>query len=321
MSRPRPEEQLDRLIDQLIDPSTEGKPVPLAGSGPQGGDIYALISLAERVRDTLQVPGPDPTFVHNTKLRILNQIRAQAEDEVRRAEQPRRHWLLRPSWGAALAALGLIAVLVFSSLGVGVAAARESLPGESLYPLKRGFEETRLILSLDAQTDAQLLAEFSDERLQEIEELLQAGRADDLERATAAYEQSIDRLARAAGTGLGASRALLDERISSHIETLERVRDQVPPQAQPAIQRAIDRSLEHAQKKQEQREKPEGSRKNNQERENPAETREIEKDQRRAEQIARQYDVPVGEVMDVFDGECGGDWKCVRDHYRLSGKE
>lgn len=317
MNPARPEEELDLLIDQLIDPTSKGKPVPLVGSGPEEGDLYALISLAERVRASLQVPDPDPSFVRNAKLRILNRIGEERKPGVRRPERRRRHWLLRPRWGTAIAAVGMVAIMVLSTLGVGVAAASESLPGETLYPLKRGLEETRLILSLNKESDVRLLAEFSDERLHEIEELLQAGRTEGLARATEGYAEAIDRLARATSESeSSAASPLLDERISSHLETLERVRDQVPPQAQPAIQRAIDRSLEHAQKKQEQRQKPQNQRNNEQVRENRLATQEAQQVQKRAEQIARKYGVPVDQVMDVYEGTCEGDWKCVRDHYR-----
>ncbi len=318
MSRLSPEEVLDILIDHLIDPDSEVKPVTVGGPWPHEANLYALVSLAERVRQVLAIPDPTQSFIRNAKLRILNRIQANKEPGLHRAESRPGRSLVRPGFGTAVAALGLAAILIFSTLGVGVAAAKEALPGESLYPLKRGFEETRLMLSLDESRDVRLLAEFSDERLREIEQLLQAGRTENLAQAAEAYTESIARLAQASGALKSReAHSVFDERAASHVERLERVKAQVPPEAQQAIQRAIDRTMEHTGEKHEQQQgATQNQRENQEQRENQAATRRADHHQTRAEHIARQYDVTADQVMNVYNGVCEGDWKCVRDYYR-----
>jgi len=44
--------------------------------------------------------------------------------------------------------------------------------------------------------------------------------------------------------------------------------------------------------------------------------REDEQDQRTAERLAEQYEAELGDVMALFNGECEGDWSCVRSALR-----
>lgn len=45
-------------------------------------------------------------------------------------------------------------------------------------------------------------------------------------------------------------------------------------------------------------------------------TRQAEQDQRTAANLARQFGVSRDEILEVYGGECGGDWGCVRSHFR-----
>lgn len=45
-------------------------------------------------------------------------------------------------------------------------------------------------------------------------------------------------------------------------------------------------------------------------------THQAEGDQRTAANLAKQFDVSQEEVLGVFNGECSGDWNCVRAHFR-----
>ena len=45
-------------------------------------------------------------------------------------------------------------------------------------------------------------------------------------------------------------------------------------------------------------------------------TRQAEQDQRTASNLAKQFDVSQEEVLGIFNGECSGDWNCVRIHFR-----
>lgn len=57
------------------------------------------------------------------------------------------------------------------------------------------------------------------------------------------------------------------------------------------------------------------------EREEDQQAREQEQNQRTAERLAEQYEAELGDVMALFNGECEGDWSCVRTALREQERE
>ena len=73
-----------------------------------------------------------------------------------------------------LASLALLLIL-FSAAAVSVSAS--AIPGDALYPVKRLVENVRLNRTEDPASAADLLAEFDQERLREVQTLLRTGRS------------------------------------------------------------------------------------------------------------------------------------------------
>jgi len=84
-----------------------------------------------------------------------------------------RHLL--PLWPRLALAFGLVAVLLLSSTSL-VNASSGALPGDHLYPVKRTWENLRLLLVFHPQERELLESHFEQERLDEIDELLVRGR-------------------------------------------------------------------------------------------------------------------------------------------------
>jgi len=95
--------------------------------------------------------------------------------ELREAKRaPRRTWLytLRP----LAVTLTVLLLFLFSSTGL-VRASSTSLPGDGLYPVKRTWEDVRLVfVHSDAQRES-LEVTYENERVEEVSELLAAGRS------------------------------------------------------------------------------------------------------------------------------------------------
>jgi hypothetical protein len=284
----------------------------------QEEDLRALLTVAYQARQALQPPGPNADFVRNSELRLLNRLRARRRENLRVKADPPRPWSRRLRAVPVLLSITLVLAMLFGTFGL-VSASAASLPGDGLYPLKRGLEEARLALTFGAAGDVQLLSEYSDERLREIEALTAAGRIEDLDGAVEAYIATVDRLIE--NSQDTPSTEGVEENINQQIEALQGVQAKVPPQAQAAIQKAIDRSSEHAQKKIEQQEyKGDEQESRREEQDERRETREQDRDLRHAEQLARKYDITSDEVLALFGGICEQNWKCVRDHYRAEGE-
>ena len=97
----------------------------------------------------------------------------QRAAEMREAKRaPRRTWL----FNFRLLAVTLMLVVFFLS-GTGlVNASTTSLPGDNLYPVKRTWEDVRLIFTFNEESREGLELEYESERVDEIDELFTEGR-------------------------------------------------------------------------------------------------------------------------------------------------
>jgi len=220
-------------------------------------DLRPLLGLAAELRRTLAPAAATEGMRQRVLSRVLQRVRMQARASHRRpSTEQRRPWILRPAY--AIAGLALAALLTFST---GVAYAAEStLPGDALYPVKRGLEEVRLALSATVEGDAELTASFADRRLAEIEGLTARGRWDDVERTLQAYQTHVDDLVRLeALTSDPGEAAFIEARLTHHLEVLERVRGTAPESAQPALLQAIEhtgRGRQELEQRQDDRNRP-----------------------------------------------------------------
>lgn len=192
---------------------------------------------------------PSETFRKVARQRLVNRISMrqrvtfQASPRLYRQKKPKIKRRFAMSW---VLIITLIATLLG---GGGVAyASSNSLPGDMLYPVKTTLEDTRLLLASD-EADIDLLLQFTDERIEEIEKLSELGRFEDLPVAAQALEQRMSELALAMAKAepgsperAAAHAALVQAAISKHIQVLNRVMENVPDMAKQGIQHAIDAS-------------------------------------------------------------------------------
>ena len=145
-----------------------------------------------------------------------------------------------------LAVFIAVFVLVFGGASATAYAAQSSLPGDALYPVKTGLEQTQVRLSSDAADQAELQLEFAQRRLQEIAALIDEGRFNDIETATGEFEyhlqQAIDALQFVAvGDPARAEdlAAKITSALSSYASTLSGMMANVPEAVIPAFERAF----------------------------------------------------------------------------------
>ena len=155
----------------------------------------------------------------------------------RRRENAWTAWL-RPALAAGLAALVLI-------VGAGSAAAN-SLPGDAAFPLKRAIVEVRVALTFDDVARVRLLAELTNERLSELEQV--AGRddkaptaSDEYAQAVARFRAAVDALQQAAPEDKSeAAQNVADAAREKHEFVLEQLRDRLSDKAKENVERATE---------------------------------------------------------------------------------
>lgn len=240
------------------------------GQHPQLAEqLRPLLHQAQAARQLLASSGPTEEFRMRSQARLLSRIqqrqpaanRSQASGVT--AEAPAQHapagrsmldrarellsrrgpslpgLKLRPAY--ALMALLLAVALLGSSVGVAYAA-NQSLPGDSLYGIKRGMERAALAISRTDEGDAQLLLKFAGRRLDEAQKLAQTGRQQDIPGVLSDYEATVDQALELTGSNADGL-AVADSALAQHELRLAAVLESAPLQAAPALEAA----LEHAQ--------------------------------------------------------------------------
>jgi hypothetical protein len=150
---------------------------------PQVADrLRPLLELAQATRHYYQVVPAAPGKLATGRERLLA---AAAQQRARQAaavmegtttkiaSKPR----LRLGLSLRLMTLVLAVVLVMVSLGGGLAwAAGNSLPGDLIYSVKVATEDMRLALASEPRDEVELALGFVEERAEEMQELVEAGR-------------------------------------------------------------------------------------------------------------------------------------------------
>ena len=131
-------------------------------------EIRDYFSLVENLKQLRKV-GPTKEFKKNSLDSIIARAESRGGLEASRAYEPsipRRRLLLKP----AMVFTALIILSLFSFAGT-LFASQDSLPGETLYPLKRSFEEFRILIYPEGLKGG-LHLRFLNNRLEEAEILL-----------------------------------------------------------------------------------------------------------------------------------------------------
>lgn len=162
MTKKDPEAALDACLSQLNDAGSIED--CLKRNPEQAAELEPLLHVAAQLKALGQEQAPAPVALRSGRQKLLSEaarLRSRS-DARRRTNLWANTWSLlrRSAVTAALAGL-----LLASALGGGtIALAGRSLPGDALYPVKRMTEDVQLVLALDRQTKAQLMARFDERR-------------------------------------------------------------------------------------------------------------------------------------------------------------
>lgn len=131
-------------------------------------ELRPILQTAVKARD-LVTGDPSPDVVRRSRAKVLQRAAELRESNA----APYRRGL--PVFSRLAISFALTALFLASSAGL-VNASASALPGENLYPVKRGWENIRLFLIFNPQAREMLKDEFENERLHEVNELLAEGR-------------------------------------------------------------------------------------------------------------------------------------------------
>jgi hypothetical protein len=171
-----------------------------------------------------------------------------------RKEHPEKEKRIMNIFTGRLASLAIKAALIllvvlFGGAGVTAYAAQASLPGDALYSVKTTLENARIALALDAEAQTDLHLEFAQRRLDEISDLIEAGRYNAIARAAMEFETQIRNAMRTmevvASTDRVRAESLavrISTALSAYAESLSRLLARTPEDVRPMLVQAIESS-------------------------------------------------------------------------------
>ena len=224
------ESSVSRLIEQL-------KLLRAAPEREQEAAARSRAKFIARAEKLFTEPVKSP-FAWLTRRLAPQQFKLKEEDSM---SIPNRRFAF-----TALATVLVIALLLFGGAGATALAARSALPGDALYSLKTGIEQTQISLSRSAYNRAQLQMGFAERRLDEIAALIADKRFNDIGKAVAEFErhiqQAIGELQNvAAGDPARATELAtqITSALSRYALTLSGMLAHVPDEVKPEVERAM----------------------------------------------------------------------------------
>ncbi|HLF73685.1 MAG TPA: DUF5666 domain-containing protein [Anaerolineales bacterium] len=154
---------------------------------PEYADELRPILEASVDAKSMAVPDPSPEVVRRNRARLLQHAAGLREAKVR----PSSRYIWFASLRRLAVTLAVIAVLFASGTGL-VRAASTTLPGDNLYPVKRTWEDVRLLFTFDLQQREALEIEHENERLEELSELFAKRRSAEVDFAGLVTRQNGD---------------------------------------------------------------------------------------------------------------------------------
>ncbi len=128
-------------------------------------ELRPMLEASIAARKLAAQRDPSPEVLRRGRAKLL-----QRASEMREAKLAPRKRII-PLFQRLAISFTLTATFLLSGTGL-VGASSSALPGQKLYPVKRGWEDVRLFLAFNQETHSSLEQEFEQERLQEVDELL-----------------------------------------------------------------------------------------------------------------------------------------------------
>lgn len=134
---------------------------------PASPELRELVDLVGTLRSAPELPRPRPEFTAALREQLVAEAQRSLAEDATLTLHPRR----RGARERRLALLASSFVLVGGSAGMAVAS-QDALPGDALYPIKRGIEKAQADLSRDDAAKGHDLLAQADRRLTEVQGLV-----------------------------------------------------------------------------------------------------------------------------------------------------
>lgn len=150
-----------------------------SGGAPRDEHIADLVDFVEALCRSAVIQ-PDPDFCESLRTRLMTEavtvlvptphLASPARTHTTKPHTIHKHGAQRPSLRSRMAGITIAAVASVGVVGL-VASSASAMPGEMLYPVKRGVESVELALHRDDASRGSFQLKQASERLAEISEM------------------------------------------------------------------------------------------------------------------------------------------------------
>jgi len=135
----------------------------------QAEELRPILEASVNARQ-MAFPAPSAEVMKRSRAKVL-----QRAAQLREEKAGKKAFVWLPVWRRTAVSFALIAVFLFSGTSL-VRASSDALPGDSLYSVKRSWEDVVVLLTFDNAKRETLEIEHANERLKELDELFANGR-------------------------------------------------------------------------------------------------------------------------------------------------
>jgi len=211
----------------------------LARYPEDAAELEPLLRTAQVARSRLSLGIP-----RTMRSRIRARVMAEWNREHAQRQQRWRFPVLVPRW----AVVTVCVVLAFLLSGAGtVMAARDTVPGDLLYPVKMVTEKTRMAFTFSDLARAELYIDLAEQRVDEIRKLVERGEPENITKLATrvvAHLEMAGQVAAIGDEGIAELKAHLERSATVQLANLEQILVAAPEEAKPAVESALATSGE-----------------------------------------------------------------------------
>ncbi len=205
--------------------------------------LVGVVAVMRREASADEAARPQPAFAADLRERLMAEaVEVLTPQQAALVLPPRT----RGTRERRLVAAATAAVLLGGTAGI-ASAAQGSLPGEALYPIKRGIEDARVGLATSPGAEGRQLLAHATDRLAEVQGLVAAGPGAGTSQIPATLGEFSSEARRGADLMLTSYADDHDPRTIAALrafaardqDTLTALADTAPPEAQPALGEAL----------------------------------------------------------------------------------
>ncbi|MFC1913422.1 DUF5667 domain-containing protein [Chloroflexota bacterium] len=201
-------------------------------------ELEPLLRIALSIKESANI-SPSDAFKVRARINLMEHIHNSSQ-LGKRAVRSSSQAGVRHGWytGWARAVAVVVAVILFiSALGTGTAyASQDSLPGDTLYPVKLGTEQVQRVITFNDAAETELELKFANTRLEEMKDVADK-RPDKIAVAVAGYERNLSLAIMKAEQSEEGETSLetVALAILNHLNRLDEIEDGAPEAARGAV--------------------------------------------------------------------------------------